>query len=127
MAMRVLAPVPRTPPPPLTADSLRAAIDGGDSAASVPAGAQLLKLTPPRWNEIGKVYQLAFEGRAACMSNKNVQLESTYQPGKPMLQVGKLAEHVFNVDHGLELSTFLGFAVALTVFEQSSHWRQWML
>lgn len=43
-----------------------------------------------------------------------------------MLQVGKLAENIFNMDHGLEVSTFLGFAIALTVFDQSSHWRQWM-
>lgn len=42
-----------------------------------------------------------------------------------MLQVGKLADGIFNVDHGLELSTFMSMAVALTVFDQSSHWRQW--
>ncbi|KAJ1635881.1 hypothetical protein T492DRAFT_963532 [Pavlovales sp. CCMP2436] len=133
MAMRVFAalpPQPLAPPveaPPLTLEALKAASDSGDTAASLPAGTQMLKLVPPRWNEIGKVYQLAFEGRAACMSNKNVQMESTYQPGKPMLQVGKLGDKVFNMDHGLEISTFLGFAIALTVFDQSSHWRQWML
>lgn len=140
MEMRVLAPLPGHAPQPrprsaggsevpvqLSIDALKAVVEAGDNAASLPAHTQLLRLVPPKWNEIGKVYQLAFEGRAACMSNKNVQLESTYQPGKPMLQVGKLAEHIFNVDHGLEISTYLGFCVALTVFDQSSHWRQWML
>lgn len=80
MTMRVLAPLPGT------ADSTEPSLVSlklmnSDAEAMVPSGCQALRLVPPRWSETGKVFQLAFEGRAARMSNKNVQLESSHFPG----------------------------------------------
>ena len=135
---------------------------------SVP-GAESLQLSPPLWNEQGQMFQLAFEavsplflpqaasrlldrtncvvaqGRACCMSNKNVQLVSDRFTTLPTLQVlcaicsrawtggdqraafgfllsqvGKLRKNLFNVDLAGYISPYQAFAIALSIFDQSS-------
>ena len=87
---------------------------------SPPIGTQLLKLVPPRWNADEQMFQLFCEGRACCMSNKNVQLADMSRPDEAALQVGKLRSNMFNVDLGGCVSPFQAFACALAVFDQSS-------
>ena len=41
---------------------------------------------PPRWNDQGQMFQLSYEGRACCMSNKNVQLANVANESSPTLQ-----------------------------------------
>ena len=92
----------------------------GGGAVHLPGGTELLRLAPPRWNEEGQMYQLSYEGRACCMSNKNVQLANAANDKLPTLQVGKLQKNLFNMDLGGCISPFQAFAIALSVFEQSS-------
>jgi len=99
-------------------DSLQAL--PAEDIASPPLGTRLLKLVPPRWNADEQMFQLFCEGRACCMSNKNVQLADTLVPDRAVLQVGKLSANMFNVDlHGC-ISPFQAFCSALAVFDQSS-------
>merc|ERR1712146_523851 len=85
-----------------------------------PSGSELLRLVPPRWNEEGQMYQLSYEGRAYCMSNKNVQLANVCHDKMPTLQVGKLRKNLFNMDLSGVISPFQAFAIALAIFDQSS-------
>ena len=85
-----------------------------------PEGTELLRLVPPKWNEEGGMYQLSYEGRACCMSNKNVQLANVADDGVATLQVGKLRKDMFNMDLRGVLSPFQAFAIALAIFDQSS-------
>ena len=126
MTMRMLLPTP-TPgsdDAPIGAasellDSLQAVpLESGQEVP--PSGTQLLKLVPPRWNADEQMFQLFCEGRACCMSNKNVQLADTARPEEAALQIGKLRNNMFNVDLGGCVSPFQGFAAALAVFDQSS-------
>ena len=66
------------------------------------------------------MFQLSYEGRACCMSNKNVQLANVANERMPTLQVGKLQKNLFNMDLGGCISPFQAFAISLSVFEQSS-------
>ena len=88
MTMRMLLP---TPDPAAYDDEASANVDllealhkvpfshdGGDETP--PSGTQLLKLVPPRWNADEQMFQLFCEGRACCMSNKNVQLADMVRP-----------------------------------------------
>lgn len=129
MTMRMLMPTPEAPdtPPSVleenrTVDLLETLQsipqDGGNEAP--PAGTHLLKLVPPRWNADEQMFQLFCEGRACCMSNKNVQLADTARPDEAALQVGKLRGNMFNVDMAGCVSPFQAFAAALAVFDQSS-------
>jgi len=95
-------------------------LQGLSDEHAVPKGTDLLILQPPRWNEEGQMYQLAFEGRASQMSNKNVQLICPEFPSAPTLQVGKLRKNLFNVDLGGCISAYQAFAIALAIFDQSS-------
>jgi len=98
-------------------DSLQgAASEGGEP----PEGTRLLKLVPPRWNADHKMFQLFCEGRACCMSNKNLQLADGTRPDEAALQVGKLRDRMFNVDFNGCVSPLQAFASALAVFDQSS-------
>mmetsp|Transcript_17805 Transcript_17805/g.58160 ORF Transcript_17805/g.58160 Transcript_17805/m.58160 type:complete len:897 (-) Transcript_17805:288-2978(-) len=86
-----------------------------------PEGMEVLNLAPPEWSDDAQVYQLAYEGRAVCMSNKNVQLVPRDRPvAQPMLQVGKLQKDLFNVDFSGFFSVYQAFALSLAVFDQSS-------
>eukprot|EP00908_Phaeocystis_cordata_P011801 Transcript_22756.p1 GENE.Transcript_22756~~Transcript_22756.p1 ORF type:complete len:455 (+),score=191.70 Transcript_22756:403-1767(+) len=122
MSMRVLAPSTELAGTAGTVglellDTLQAlGADGG----GLPGGTELLRLVPPRWNEQGQMYQLSYEGRACCMSNKNVQLANVANERSPTLQVGKLQKNLFNMDFGGCLSPFQAFAISLSIFEQSS-------
>ena len=128
MTMRMLMPTPNNDPnapPPSSgaaADLLEALqtlpLEAGMEAP--PDGTQLLKLVPPRWNADEQMFQLFCEGRACCMSNKNVQLADTSRPDEAALQVGKLRNNMFNVDMSGCVSPFQAFASALAVFDQSS-------
>jgi len=96
--------------PPDDAANILQALDSLDpQAVTPPAGTELLTLMPPLWNEQTGMFQLAFEarrdrvprsragsvitrtrrsqGRACCMSNKNVQLVSSRYKTRPTLQV----------------------------------------
>ena len=127
MTMRMLLP---TPNPSADAQAPSgAAADLLESLQNVPfeagqeqppSGTQLLKLVPPRWNADEQMFQLFCEGRACCMSNKNVQLADTSRPDEAALQVGKLRSNMFNVDMSGCVSPFQAFAAALAVFDQSS-------
>ena len=64
--------------------------------------------------------RLAFEGRAALLSNKNLQLADMARPSQSALQVGKLRDNLFNVDFGSGVSPLQAFSAALAVFDQSS-------
>jgi len=135
MTMRMLVPAvevadrpvgssPRAAPTmPLTAaellDSLQA-LPPQSEVEQPPEGTRLLKLVPPRWNAEEQMFQLFCEGRACCMSNKNVQLADTLVPDAAVLQVGKLSDNLFNVDLQGCLSPFQAFCAALAVFDQSS-------
>jgi len=99
-------------------DSLQALPN--EESAAPPPGTRLLKLVPPRWNAEEQMFQLFCEGRACCMSNKNVQLADTLVPEQAVLQVGKLNNNMFNVDLQGVLSPFQAFCSALAVFDQSS-------
>ena len=92
----------------------------GPDGSALPGGTELLRLVPPRWNDQGQMFQLSYEGRACCMSNKNVQLADTSRPEEAALQVGKLRNNMFNVDMSGCVSPFQAFAAALAVFDQSS-------
>jgi hypothetical protein len=96
------------------------ALPQGAEEQTPPAGTRLLKLVPPRWNADEQMFQLFCEGRACCMSNKNVQLADTLVPNEAVLQVGKLNSQMFNVDLQGCLSPFQAFCSALAVFDQSS-------
>ena len=85
-------------------DSLQALPN--EESAAPPPGTRLLKLVPPRWNAEEQMFQLFCEGRACCMSNKNVQLADTLVPEQAVLQVGKLNNNMFNVDLQGVLSPF---------------------
>jgi len=123
MTMRVLVPTVDTPYP--TADLLES-LQGMpfDDRVEPPEGARLLKLVPPRWNADEQMFQLFCEGRACCMSNKNVQLADTAVQAagreEAALQVGKLSNSMFNVDMRGVVSPFQAFCSALAVFDQSS-------
>jgi len=95
-----------------------------DDRVEPPEGARLLKLVPPRWNADEQMFQLFCEGRACCMSNKNVQLADTAVQAagreEAALQVGKLSNSMFNVDMRGVVSPFQAFCSALAVFDQSS-------
>jgi hypothetical protein len=87
------------------------------TAGAVP-GAELLQLSPPLWNEAGQMFQLAFEGRACCMSNKNVQLVSdryatlpTLQAGAPSAARSTVISDLHGQGRGVLLSTFLVWQV----------------
>ena len=58
----------------------------GPDGSALPGGTELLRLVPPRWNEQGQMFQLSYEGRACCMSNKNVQLANVANESSPTLQ-----------------------------------------
>ena len=129
MTMRLLLPTPQ--PPDASADEVAASssIDLLEAVQTIPCeaghetppeGTQLLKLVPPRWNADEQMFQLFCEGRACCMSNKNVQLADTSRPDEAALQVGKLRNNMFNVDMSGCVSPFQAFAAALAVFDQSS-------
>jgi len=92
----------------------------GPDGCELPGGTELLRLVPPRWNEQGQMFQLSYEGRACCMSNKNVQLANVANESSPTLQVGKLQKNLFNMDLGGCISPFQAFAISLSIFEQSS-------
>ena len=66
------------------------------------------------------MFQLSYEGRACCMSNKNVQLANVAADGVATLQVGKLRKDLFNMDLRGCLSPYQAFAIALAIFDQSS-------
>ena len=94
MTMRMLLPTPTPdgqPDAPTAAasdllESLQAVpLESGQD--NPPAGTQMLKLVPPRWNADEQMFQLFCEGRACCMSNKNVQLADTSRPDEAALQV----------------------------------------
>ena len=127
MTMRMLLPTPTPngqPDNPTAAasdllESLQAVpLEVGQDVP--PTGTQMLKLVPPRWNADEQMFQLFCEGRACCMSNKNVQLADTSRPDEAALQVGKLRANMFNVDMMGCVSPFQAFASALAVFDQSS-------
>ena len=133
MTMRVLAPSPATLAPgatPAHGHDLLDTLQGMSGAAGPvgheapvsppPEGTELLRLVPPKWNEEGGMYQLSYEGRACCMSNKNVQLANVADDGVATLQVGKLRKDMFNMDLRGVLSPFQAFAIALAIFDQSS-------
>ena len=127
MTMRMLLPTPSPtpsaePPSGPAADLLETlqAISFETAQEAPPGGTQLLKLVPPRWNADEQMFQLFCEGRACCMSNKNVQLADTSRPDEAALQVGKLRSNMFNVDMSGCVSPFQAFAAALAVFDQSS-------
>ena len=46
------------------------------------------------------MFQLFCEGRACCMSNKNMQLADVTRPDEAALQIGKMSQSMFNVDFG---------------------------
>jgi hypothetical protein len=124
MTMRMLLPSPRleqtTAEQADLLESLqRTPLEQGQEAPP-PEGTHLLKLVPPRWNADEQMFQLFCEGRACCMSNKNVQLADTSKPDEAALQVGKLRANLFNVDMNGCVSPFQAFAAALAVFDQSS-------
>ncbi len=96
------------------------AMHADDAAPARPAGTELLRLVPPRWNEDEQMFQLSYEGRACCMSNKNVQLVDVARTEVAALQIGKLRDSMFNVDFNGCVSPFQAFAAALAVFDQSS-------
>jgi len=86
-----------------------------------PAAMEVHTLAQPEWSEEAQVYQLAYEGRACCMSNKNAQLiPRDRKVAQPVLQVGKLQKNLFNVDFCDFMSPYQAFALALAVFDQSS-------
>ena len=58
------------------------------------ANTELLRLVPPRWNEEEQMYQLSYEGRACCMSNKNVQLANAAEDENATLQVTYVTSEV---------------------------------
>ena len=91
-----------------------------EERAEPPEGCRLLRLVPPRWNADEQMFQLFCEGRACCMSNKNVQLADMAMPDRAALQVGKLSNNMFNVDLQGCVSPFQAFCSALAVFDQSS-------
>jgi len=118
MSMRVLVP---------SVGHATSSLDLLDSLQSLPPDSlaappmtELLRLVPPRWNEEEQMYQLSYEGRACCMSNKNVQLANAADEELAALQVGKLRKNLFNVDLGGCLSPFQAFGIALAIFDQSS-------
>lgn len=119
-AKEASAPVPATQPP--SADLLETLqnMPFETGLESPPEGTRLLKLVPPRWNADEQMFQLFCEGRACCMSNKNVQLADTARPDEAAMQVGKLRADMFNVDMNGVVSPFQAFASALAVFDQSS-------
>lgn len=130
MTMRMLMPDPEAPSEAGRAiEAARGHVDLLEALQMMPAeagaekpseGLHLLKLVPPRWNADEQMFQLFCEGRACCMSNKNVQLADTSRPDEAALQVGKLRNNMFNVDLGGCVSPFQAFACALAVFDQSS-------
>ena len=127
MTMRMLLPTPSPtpsaePPSGPAADLLETlqTISFETAQEAPPGGTQLLKLVPPRWNADEQMFQLFCEGRACCMSNKNVQLADTSRPDEAALQIGKLRSNMFNVDMAGCVSPFQAFAAALAVFDQSS-------
>ena len=50
-----------------------------------------MRLVPPKWNDAERMFQLAFEGRAAALSNKNLQLADMARPDEAALQVEAVA------------------------------------
>ena len=125
MTMRMLVPTPPrrgddVPSIDLLETLQGMQLDGSDQMGAAPDGTRLLKLVSPRWNADEQMYQLFCEGRACCMSNKNVQLADTALPDEAALQVGKLRANMFNVDLSGVVSPFQAFAAALAVFDQSS-------
>jgi len=123
MTMRMLLPTPHATPtqgPGVELLDTLQTIPFESGQEVPPPGTQLLKLVPPRWNADEQMFQLFCEGRACCMSNKNVQLADTSRPDEAALQVGKLRSNMFNVDMAGCVSPFQAFASALAVFDQSS-------
>ena len=103
MTMRMLVPAAESTdfgpavPGPVHGKELLEQLQALDDAAiasgvTPPEGTRLLKLVPPRWNEEEQMFQLSYEGRACCMSNKNVQLADVAQPEFAALQIGKLRQ-----------------------------------
>jgi hypothetical protein len=95
MSMRVLTPSVELAGTAGTAglellDTLQAL---GPDGSALPGGTELLRLVPPRWNEQGQMFQLSYEGRACCMSNKNVQLANVANESSPTLQARAPPHH----------------------------------
>ena len=95
MSMRVLTPSVELAGTAGTAglellDTLQALAPDG---SALPGGTELLRLVPPRWNDQGQMFQLSYEGRACCMSNKNVQLANVADESSPTLQARAPAHH----------------------------------
>jgi len=120
MTMRMLVPTPEVDPPDIDILEALQTLPHELQHELPPQGTQLLKLVPPRWNAEEQMFQLFCEGRACCMSNKNVQLADTAKPEEAALQIGKLRANMFNVDMNGCVSPFQAFAAALAVFDQSS-------
>ena len=130
MTMRVLAPSPATLAPgatPAHGHDLLDTLQGMSGAAGPvgheapvsppPEGTELLRLVPPKWNEEGGMYQLSYEGRACCMSNRTCS-SPTADDGVATLG-GQAAEG--HVQHGPARRVAVeAFAIALAIFDQSS-------
>ena len=71
----------------------------GPDGSALPGGTELLRLVPPRWNDQGQMFQLSYEGRACCMSNKNVQLANVANESSPTLQVRAPPHHATTPPH----------------------------
>ena len=70
----------------------------------------------PIWMANINHYMLDFKGRVQKASIKNFILEEE-ENGKDFLLFGRVNELKFNVDVYSNLSTFLGFAIALSSFD----------
>jgi tubby-related protein 1 len=84
-----------------------------------PESAELVVLVnkEPTWNEQLRSYQLNFHGRVTKPSVKNFQLCDAKQPGKVVMQFGKVEDSKFNLDFNHPVSPVQAFGICLTAFD----------
>uniref|UniRef100_UPI00358E1092 tubby protein homolog n=1 Tax=Myxine glutinosa TaxID=7769 RepID=UPI00358E1092 len=71
----------------------------------------------PIWNEETQSYVLNFHGRVTQASVKNFQIVHSSDPDYIVMQFGKVAEDVFNMDYNYPMCALQAFAIVLSSFD----------
>jgi tubby-related protein 1 len=81
------------------------------------AGMIILQNKQPKWNDQIRAYTLEFHGRVTMASVKNFQLVDTSNPGRVLIQFGRVEENKFNLDYQHPICGVQAFALAVTSLE----------